>query len=237
MADFLTSTHRAKWVFTPQHLVEKYKAANQRARQVLEKCGATLMEIDADGSLSYPEPQTSAKANAAQIELLTQSLEFDLIVYAPYRSVEGFINDMQEFFNADDDFLQMLKTLQDTARLEVDKMMLTDTPLLFPPGQLALAALHNSNALHKVLDFDGYLSSIFSRQNPVHRESEFIESLNAINSLVRKYKFPERKEQNHINRKLESCWGLSSHDESKKREKKSKHKSKKNSNETQNAPS
>lgn len=24
-----------------------------------------------------------------------QSLEFDLIVYAPYRSVEGFINDME----------------------------------------------------------------------------------------------------------------------------------------------
>ncbi|KAE9619662.1 putative cyclin [Lupinus albus] len=333
MADFLTSTHRAKWVFTPQHLVEKYRAANQRARQVLEKCGATLMEIDVDGSLSYPEPQTSVKANAekhsrtkplsideeqcirvffenkiqevcksfqfphkiqataliyfkrfflqwsvmehqpknimltciyaaCKIEenhvsaeelgkgiqqdhhmilnnemIIYQSLEFDLIVYAPYRSVEGFINDMQEFCNADDDFLQMLKTLQDTARSEVDKMMLTDAPLLFPPGQLALAALHNSNALHKVLDFDGYLSSIFSRQNPVHRESEFIESLNAINSLVRKYKFPERKEQNHINRKLESCWGLSSQDESKKREKKSKHKSKKNSNEAQIAPS
>ncbi|KAF1877782.1 hypothetical protein Lal_00038091 [Lupinus albus] len=268
MADFLTSTHRAKWVFTPQHLVEKYRAANQRARQVLEKCGATLMEIDVDGSLSYPEPQTSVKANAEkhsrtkplsideeqcirvffenkiqevcksfQFPHKIQSLEFDLIVYAPYRSVEGFINDMQEFCNADDDFLQMLKTLQDTARSEVDKMMLTDAPLLFPPGQLALAALHNSNALHKVLDFDGYLSSIFSRQNPVHRESEFIESLNAINSLVRKYKFPERKEQNHINRKLESCWGLSSQDESKKREKKSKHKSKKNSNEAQIAPS
>jgi len=26
--------------------------------------------------------------------------------------------------------------LQETARLEVDKMMLTDAPLLFPPGQV-----------------------------------------------------------------------------------------------------
>lgn len=27
--------------------------------------------------------------------LVLQSLEFDLIVYAPYRSVEGFVNDME----------------------------------------------------------------------------------------------------------------------------------------------
>ncbi|KAH1192139.1 Cyclin-H1-1 [Glycine max] len=87
-------------------------------------------------------------------QLRSLSLEFDLIVYAPYRSVEGFINDMEEFFNAGDNQLEMLKTLQETARFEVDKMMLTDAPLLFPPGQLALAALGNSNALHRVIDFD-----------------------------------------------------------------------------------
>ncbi|KAK7269339.1 hypothetical protein RIF29_22064 [Crotalaria pallida] len=333
MADFMTSTHRAKWVFTPQQLVEKYRAANQRAREVLEKGGTTLMTIDADGSLKYPEPQINTKDNAnkrsrakpvsieeercirlfledkiqevcknfhfphkiqataliyfkrfylqwsimehdpknilltciyaaCKIEenhvsaeelgkgiqqdhqmilnnemIIYQTLEFDLIVYAPYRSVEGFINDMEEFCNADDDLLQMLKTLQETARLEVDKMMLTDAPLLFPPGQLALAALYNSNALHKVLDFDGYLSNIFSRQSSMHTKSEFIESLNAIDSLIKNYRCPPRSETKPINKKLESCWGLSSHDEGKKREKKSKHKSKKSSNEAQNAPS
>ncbi|XP_061338016.1 cyclin-H1-1 isoform X1 [Gastrolobium bilobum] len=333
MADFFTSTHRAKWIFSPQQLVEKYRAANQRAKQILEKSGATLMEVDVDGSLSYPEAQMTAKDNAekhsrtkplsieeeqcirvfyenklqevcnnfhfphkiqataliyfkrfylqwsvmehqpknimltciyaaCKIEenhvsaeelgkgisqdhqmilnnemIVYQSLEFDLIVYAPYRSVEGFINDMEEFCNAGDDQLQMLKNLQDTARLEVDKMMLTDAPLLFPPGQLALAALRNSNAFHKVLDFDSYLSSIFSRQNSMHTMSELFESLNEIDSWVRKYKVPSEKELKHINRKLKSCWGLSSHDEGKKREKKSKHKSKKSSNEAQNVPS
>ncbi|XP_057424261.1 cyclin-H1-1 isoform X2 [Lotus japonicus] len=169
--------------------------------------------------------------------IVYQSLEFDLIVYAPYRSVEGFMNDMEEFCNAGDAQLQMLKTLQDTAKLEVDKMMLTDAPLLFPPGQLALAALRNSNALHKVVDFDSYLRSIFSRQNSMHTMSELIESFNAIDSWVRKYKTPSEKELKHINRKLKSCWGHGSHDESKKREKKSKHKSKKSSHEAQNVPS
>ncbi|RZB57762.1 Cyclin-H1-1 isoform B [Glycine soja] len=337
MADFQTSTHRAKWIFSPQQLVEKYRAANQRAKQILEKCGATLMEVDVNGSLSYPEPHMTAKdsgnvisyfmsaekhyrtkplsieeeqcikvfyenklqevynnfrfphkiqataliyfkrfylqwsvmehqpkhimltcvyaackieenhVSAEELEtLVLQSLEFDLIVYAPYRSVEGFINDVEvclvgpdaaEFCNAGDDQLEMLKTLQETARFEVDKMMLTDAPLLFPPGQLALAALSNSNALHRVIDFDSYLRGIFSHENSMHTMSELSESLNAIDSWVRKYKSPSEKELKHINRKLKSCWGHSSHDEGKKREKKSKHKSKKSSNEAQNMSS
>ncbi|KAL5184791.1 Cyclin-H1-1 [Glycine soja] len=337
MADFQTSTHRAKWIFSPQQLVEKYRAANQRAKQILEKCGATLMEVDVNGSLSYPEPHMTAKdsaekhyrtkplsieeeqcikvfyenklqevynnfrfphkiqataliyfkrfylqwsvtehqpkhimltcvyaackieenhVSAEELEtLVLQSLEYDLIVYAPYRSVEGFINDVEvclvgpdaaEFCNAGDDQLEMLKTLQETARFEVDKMMLTDAPLLFPPGQkecsaitsmLALAALSNSNALHRVIDFDSYLRGIFSHENSMHTMSELSESLNAIDSWVRKYKSPSEKELKHINRKLKSCWGHSSHDEGKKREKKSKHKSKKSSNEAQNMSS
>ncbi|KAL1341526.1 hypothetical protein HN51_028013 [Arachis hypogaea] len=332
MADFLTSTHRAKWIFTPQQLVEKYRDASQRAIQTLEKCGATLMEVDSDGTMSYPEPQNSVKDNAekhsrskplsieeeqsikvfyenklqevcknfhfphkiqataliyfkrfylhwsvmehqpkhimltciyaaCKIEenhvsaeelgkgisqdhqmilnnemIVYQSLEFDLIVYAPYRSLEGFMDDMEDFCNASEDQLQMLKRLQDTARLEIDKMMLTDAPLLFPPAQLALAALRSSVALHQVIDFDSYLSSLFSRQNSTHTMSELIEALNTIDSLVMKYKFPSDKELKHINRKLKSCWGQSSHDEGKKREKKSKHKSKKSSSEAHNAP-
>ncbi|KAG4983422.1 hypothetical protein JHK87_028171 [Glycine soja] len=45
-------------------------------------------------------------------------------------------------------------TLQKTVRSEVDKMILTDAPVLFPSRQLALAAFRNSNALHKVINFD-----------------------------------------------------------------------------------
>lgn len=333
MADFQTSTHRAKWIFTPQELVGKYKAANERAMQALEKYGATLMEVDADGSLSYPEPQINTKDTAdkhsrpkplnieeeqymrvfyenklqevcnnfqfphkiqatallyfkrfflqwsvmehhpknvmltciyaaCKIEenhvsaeelgkgisqdhqlilnyemIVYQSLEFDLIVYAPYRSIEGFVNDMEEFSWVKDDELHMLKALHETAKMEVDKIMLTDAPLLFPPGQLALAALRRSNEVHRVFDFERYLRSILSRQSSAHSVSELIEELNAIYSWVSRYNFPSEKDLKHINRKLKSCWGLNSHDESKKREKKSKHKSKKSSSETQNTPS
>ncbi|XP_012089040.1 cyclin-H1-1 [Jatropha curcas] len=333
MADFQTSTHRAKWIFTPQQLVEKHKATNQRAKQMLEKYGTTRMEVDVDGSLSYPEPQVNTAENAykhsrpkplsveeeqfmrvyyeyklrevcnafyfphkiqataliyfkrfylqwsvmehdpknimltciysaCKIEenhvsaeelgkgisqdhhmilnyemIILQSLEFDLIVYAPYRSVEGFINDMEEFCHATDDQIQMLKELQSSAVAEVDKIMFTDAPLLFPPGQLALAALRSANEMHQVLDFERYLGDILARQNSIHTMSDLFESLDAINSWVKKYKFPTEKDMKHINRKLKSCWGHSSHDESKKREKKSKHKSHKGSNEMQNGPS
>jgi len=40
-----------------------------------------------------------------------QSLEFDLIVYAPYRSVEGFINDMEVWLSGTFKMLNFLKPL------------------------------------------------------------------------------------------------------------------------------
>ncbi|OMO68793.1 hypothetical protein CCACVL1_19830 [Corchorus capsularis] len=310
-------------------LVEKYKAANQRAIQTLEKYGTTQMEVDGDGSLSYPEPIVRDTADkhsrpkplnieeeqsmrvfyenklrevcsafyfpnkiqataliyfkrfylqwsvmehhpknimltcvyaACKIEenhvsaeelgkgisqdhqvilnyemVVYQSLEFDLIVYAPYRSVVGFINDMEEFSGVNDGENQMFKDMQETARVEVDKIMLTDAPHLFPPGQLALAALRSANRMHGVLDFEQYLRSIVMRQNAEHNISQLTESLNAIDACVTKYKFPTEKDMKHINRKLKSCWGHSSHDD-KKREKK-RHKSHKSSNEVPNEPS
>ncbi|XP_022979128.1 cyclin-H1-1-like, partial [Cucurbita maxima] len=60
-------------------------------------------------------------------------LEFGLIVYAPYRSVKGYVNDMEKLFHENTEMLQMLK---ETAMSEVDNIMLTDAPLLFPPGQV-----------------------------------------------------------------------------------------------------
>ncbi|KAJ4954073.1 hypothetical protein NE237_030905 [Protea cynaroides] len=332
MADFQTSTHRAKWIFTPADLMEKYKATNQRARKTLEQYGATRMEVDVDGSLAYPQAQLDGKDNAEKHSLLKplnieeeqlmrvfyehkiqevcgafgfphkiqaaaiiyfkrfylqwsvmehhpkhimltciyasckieenhvsaeelgkgiqqdhqmilnnemivlQSLGFDLIVYAPYRSLEAFADDMEEFCQAKDDQLQTRKELQETAKLDADKTMLTDAPLLFPPGQLALAALRRSNELHRVVDYERYLESILSRQHSLHSVSELCESLDAIDSLVSKLKIPTAKDMRHIDRKLKSCWDPSSQDD-KKREKKSKHKSKKASAETPGVPS
>ncbi|KAG5550644.1 hypothetical protein RHGRI_015555 [Rhododendron griersonianum] len=315
MADFLTSTHRAKWIFSPQDLKEKYKAANQRAKQALEKYGATRMEVDIDGSWSYPEPQPDAKEivekhsrpkplkteeeqllrtfyefkiqdvcdafkfprkiqataliyfkrfylqwsvmehhpkdimltciyaackaeeNHVSAEELGKAIEqdhqmilnnemislgFDLIVYAPYRALDGFVDVMEEFIEANDDQLQTLKDVHETAKVESDKIMLTDAPLLFPPGQLALAALYRANEVHGLLDFERYVGSLLSRQHDTHSISELTVSLNAIISLVSKLVTLTATDMKHVDRKLKLCRDPSSHDKSKKRKHRSK---------------
>lgn len=314
MADFLTSTHREKWIFTPQDLKEKYKAANHRAKQMLEKYGATRVDVDLDGSLSYPEPQTDPKDNGEKrpkplktdeeqllrefyefkiqdvcdafkfprkiqataliyfkrfylqwsvmehhpkdimltciytackaeenhvsaeelgkgIEqdhhvilnnemVVLQSLGFDLIVYSPYRSIDGFISDMEDFIYSNNGQLHLLKDLHETAKMVADKTMRTEAPLLFSPGQLALAALRRANEEHQVVDFDRYLDNILSRQHPARPVPELTVYLNAIDQLVNKLVTPPDGDMKKIDRKLKNC--RDPHEKSKKKKHKSK---------------
>uniref|UniRef100_M1AK86 CAK associated cyclinH homolog n=1 Tax=Solanum tuberosum TaxID=4113 RepID=M1AK86_SOLTU len=62
--------------------------------------------------------------------------------------------------------------------------MRSDGPLLFPPGQLALTALHRANAAHSIFDFERYLRSVLSHYEPAHAISELAGSINAIDSLA-----------------------------------------------------
>jgi len=89
------------------------------------------------------------------------------------------------FFREDNSALQRLKELHHTAISYADKMMLTDAPLLYTPGQLALAALHKSNDILKVFNFERYLETIFSRQNSDCTVEQFVQSINAIHYLVK----------------------------------------------------
>nr|CDI66493.1 Cyclin-H1-1 [Saccharum hybrid cultivar R570]CDI66498.1 Cyclin-H1-1 [Saccharum hybrid cultivar R570]CDI66571.1 Cyclin-H1-1 [Saccharum hybrid cultivar R570] len=161
--------------------------------------------------------------------ILLKTLDFDLIVYAPYRSIEGFIDDLEDFCRAGNGPFQRLKELRQAAISRVDKMMLTDAPLLYTPGQLALAALHKSNDLLRVVNFERYLETIFSRQHSDCPVEQFVQSINTINYLVDQLNIPTVKDMRHVDRKLKHCWDPSSHDEHKKKEKKSKHKSKRTS--------
>uniref|UniRef100_A0A0D3DCG8 Cyclin-like domain-containing protein n=1 Tax=Brassica oleracea var. oleracea TaxID=109376 RepID=A0A0D3DCG8_BRAOL len=183
------------------------------------------------------ENHVSAEEIGKGIKQDHHSLEFDLIVYAPYRAIEGFIGNMEEFLQARDDEIQKLESLLKAATGEADKVMLTDAPLAFFVIRLkiiylnalknlfALAALRIANGVLGVVDFDRYLESIVSQPNSEHTTSELTRLLDDIESLVKSYRYPSEKDMKHINRKLKSCLGhSSSHDESKKREKRSKHK-------------
>ncbi|CAN1219891.1 CYCH1-1 [Linum perenne] len=165
--------------------------------------------------------------------IVLQSLGFDLIVYAPYRPVEGFIHDIEYRIVQS---INWINVWQDSAIVEVDKIMFTNAPLLFTPGQLALAALRNANEVHGVVDFESW---VCIRERDLDVFPSIIEAKSFMQVLflqVQKYKFPTEKDMKHINRKLKSCWGDDCHGSSKKREKKSKHKSHKSSHDSRHAP-
>ncbi|XP_075094614.1 cyclin-H1-1-like isoform X1 [Nicotiana tabacum] len=83
------------------------------------------------------ENHVSAEELGKGIGQVHHSLGFDLIVYAPYHALDGFISDLEEFCGAkDDDQIVALKASLETARMEADKIMRTNGPLLFPPGQV-----------------------------------------------------------------------------------------------------
>uniref|UniRef100_A0A8I6Y4W6 Cyclin-H1-1 n=1 Tax=Hordeum vulgare subsp. vulgare TaxID=112509 RepID=A0A8I6Y4W6_HORVV len=282
MSDFQTSTHRERWIFQTQDLVEKWTTANRRSAEILAQYGTTRLKVDpVDGSISNPEPvpdgtvvgSSSVKPLSCEEEqvmrifyeqkiqevcrafkfphkiqataiiyfkrfylqwsvmehhpkhimltcvyasckveenhvsaeelgkgiqqdhqiilnnemIVLKSLDFDLIVYAPYRSIEGFIDDMDDFCRAGNGAHQRLKDLHQTANSEVDTMMLTDAPLLYTPGQLALAALYKSNGALSVLDFERYLESVFLRQHFDCPVEQFIQIISSINHLVRMF--------------------------------------------------
>ncbi|KAH9618593.1 hypothetical protein KSS87_003950 [Heliosperma pusillum] len=183
--------------------------------------------------------------------LVLQSLGFDLIVYTPYRSIEGFIDDMEfdilllrkfdlrEFdlvfvglllFNGwpnglgkVDQWPRVPDDLHQKSFFEADRAMLTDAPLLLPPGQLALAALRRANNELRVLDFERYLQSIFSRQHSTRTMSELNQAFDAFDYLITK-KTCDGEEMKRAAKKLKSCQDVGSHD-GKKREKKSKRRS------------
>ncbi|KAK9673104.1 hypothetical protein RND81_12G146400 [Saponaria officinalis] len=68
--------------------------------------------------------------------LVLQSLGFYLIVYTPYRSIQGFIDDMEDFCYSTGVQIDLLKVLQQRSFTEADRAMVTDAPPLFPPGHV-----------------------------------------------------------------------------------------------------
>ncbi|KAL1560958.1 cyclin-H1-1 isoform X2 [Salvia divinorum] len=64
--------------------------------------------------------------------LVLQSLGFNLIVYSPYRPLEGFITDMQEFGNASERQSEIMKDFHESAKAEVDRIMRMEAPHSIP---------------------------------------------------------------------------------------------------------
>lgn len=80
-----------------------------------------------------------------------QTLRFDLAVSSPYRALAGFVEEARARAQRPGAVEPSLVGLQEStaqsahraALAAVDALMLTDAPLRFSPGQLALAALRS----------------------------------------------------------------------------------------------
>ncbi|NXT02961.1 CCNH protein, partial [Jacana jacana] len=90
-----------------------------------------------------PLGQEKALEQILEYELLViQQLNFHLIVHNPYRPFEGFLIDIKTRYP----MLENPEILRKTADDFLNRLVLTDAHLLFPPSQIALAAILSSGS-------------------------------------------------------------------------------------------
>jgi cyclin H len=81
--------------------------------------------------------------------VLLQGVDFDLQVHSLYRAVEGCLLDFTEWRekaatnNETTIPVEKLDDIKAAANLAADRLLLSDAPLLFTPGQIGLSALHS----------------------------------------------------------------------------------------------
>ncbi|KDD74824.1 hypothetical protein H632_c1051p0 [Helicosporidium sp. ATCC 50920] len=97
---------------------------------------------------------------------LLSAIRYDLVVYHPYRALTGLWEDWQVWLAAQEQGAdsaapdeQTRQRVKDAALAGADVLLLSDAPLLFSPGQIALAALR-SGALRRGLKLDGFLQHV-----------------------------------------------------------------------------
>jgi cyclin H len=96
-----------------------------------EECYISAAEL---GRLSGVPPEALLRYELAVL----QGLRFDLLVHSPYRAIEGCVQELAAGVAAD-----TVSTVKAAAYAVMDALLLTDAPLLYTPGQLALAAYYS----------------------------------------------------------------------------------------------
>ncbi|KAH7622136.1 putative Cyclin-H1-1 [Nannochloris sp. 'desiccata'] len=76
--------------------------------------------------------------------VLLQGIEFDLQIHSMYRAVEGCLLDFTEWIDKKAVLnKEASESLKAAVNLAADRILLSDAPLLFTPGQLGLSALYS----------------------------------------------------------------------------------------------
>ena len=138
--------------------------------------------------------------------ILLQTLEFEFTVDTPHRFIGFFINDLKTFLlTRAPSGLQALQMLATRAGINVDNMMLTDVVVLYPPAQLAFAALWTANQEDPKVDFDGYLHDLQEKEMLPLSCSELMAKVDAIELVVNETKHLSEDEVKPIDRRRRDC--------------------------------
>jgi len=127
--------------------------------------------------------------------LMLQKLNFHLTVHCPYRPFEGLIIDLKT--KKDQIRIEDVEVYRQKSEQFLVNSTLTDTSLMYPPSQIALAAL--SYGIGE--KFMGYLQQMGSKQ----AVAKLIKNIKEIHNNVVNFKFPSKSEIASIEEKLKCC--------------------------------
>ncbi|XP_068460846.1 cyclin-H isoform X3 [Clinocottus analis] len=130
--------------------------------------------------------------------LLIQQLNFHLVVHTPYRPMEGLLIDLKTRYP----MLENPESLRKNADDFLTQASMTDTGLLFPPSQIALAAILNS-ASRAGLNMESYLNECLRLKEDKETLSKLYDSMRQMKTILRKYELPNAEEVNAYKKKLE----------------------------------
>ncbi|AWP06926.1 putative cyclin-H [Scophthalmus maximus] len=130
--------------------------------------------------------------------LLIQQLNFHLVVHNPYRPMEGLLIDLKTRYPT----LENPESLRKSADDFLTQAAMTDAGLLFPPSQIALAAILNS-ALRASLSMESYLTECLGLKEDKDSISKMYDSMRRMKTLLKKYELPKADEVNIYKPRLE----------------------------------
>jgi cyclin H len=144
----------------------------------------------------------------AELTLLS-GLQFQLVTYSPYRAVHGFRCDLEEMMEANEldapaVSREKLDECVGCARRTVDKLMLTDAPLIYAPGKLGLTAFRAAGRELKIEAVQRYVESVQAREE-APESGALLGSLNALDTMARVGgEEPKEEVVRHIDKKLKT---------------------------------
>ncbi|XP_048750256.1 cyclin-H-like [Ostrea edulis] len=132
--------------------------------------------------------------------LLMDKLNYHLLIHNPYRPMEGLFIDLKTRFRV----LENPEKLRKAAEEFLDKSLMTDVCLLFPPSQVALTAVLVSAAKEKA-NLDRYVAETLLKGMSSEEIKKLQLQIKKLRHMVKSQEQISREQMTHLQRKLDTC--------------------------------